>query len=190
MSDPTDPAALRYAAADQPAIGDGSWAGGPVAVEGFYRWIVADLGRMPALTVHEAGFGHYGSGYASFVAVLVTRRDGSARRSQDGWTHVEGLPLALCRLAPLAAIFHPAVHSSGPSGAGSRDFPVLDRVAAAAPEGWGQEFRQVAAVLERHDITLLDPATLGRPLPAGLQVETFLGNPPYTVFDAWFHWTD
>ncbi|MEV4799129.1 hypothetical protein AB0K18_03860 [Nonomuraea sp. NPDC049421] len=75
-----------------------------------------------------------------------------ARRSRDGWTHAEGLPLALCRLAPLAAIFHPAVRSSGPSGAGSRDF--------------------------------------GRPLPSGLRVETFLSIPPYTVFDAWFHWTD
>ncbi|GAA3160005.1 hypothetical protein [Nonomuraea salmonea] len=42
----------------------------------------------------------------------------------------------------------------------------------------------------RHGSTLLDPATLGRPLPAGLRVETFLGSPPYTVFDAWFHWTD
>ncbi|MEV4472059.1 hypothetical protein [Nonomuraea sp. NPDC049504] len=21
-------------------------------------------------------------------------------------------------------------------------------------------------------------------------VVTFLGSPPYTVFDAWFHWTD
>ncbi|TDE60317.1 hypothetical protein E1295_00265 [Nonomuraea mesophila] len=186
----TDPVALRNAVNDQPAGAEGVWAGGRASVEGFLRWVVADLDRMPQLSVHHAEFGHYGSGYASYVDVLITKRDGSTRRSEGGWTHVEGLPLNLCRLAPLAALCRPRVHSAGPGGAGSSGLPVLSLVTDEAPPGWEQEYRQIRQVLDRHDITLLDSRTLGRRLEAGLVVDTILGDPPYTVFDAWFHWID
>ncbi|MFG1941469.1 hypothetical protein [Nonomuraea sp. NPDC048826] len=185
-----DPAALRRAANDQPASAAGAWAGGTASVEGFLRWVVADLDRMPALSVLGVEFGHYGSGYASYVDVFITRRDGSTRRSENGWTDVEGLPLALCRLAPLAALFTCDIRSSGPDGAGSRGLPQLSLVTDTALPGWEEEHRQIGQVLERHDIALLDSQVLGLPLEAGLQVETFLGNPPYNVFDAWFHWMD
>ncbi|GAA3598066.1 hypothetical protein GCM10022419_096810 [Nonomuraea rosea] len=186
----TDPVDLRSAVVDQPASTAGAWVGGAEAVEGFLRRVVADLGRMPALSVHHAEFRHYGSGYASYVEVFVTKRDGSMRRSEGGWTHVEGLSLALCRLAPLAALFMPDVRSSGPGGAGGRGMPALSLVTDTAPPGWEEECRQLGQVLVRHDIALLGSRVLGLPLEAGLLVETALGGPPYRVFDAWFHWTD
>ncbi|MEO3889523.1 hypothetical protein [Nonomuraea sp. B5E05] len=186
----TDPADLRSAANDQLASKAGAWAGGAASVEGFLRWVVADLDRMPALRVHDAEFRHYGSGYASYVDVFITKRDGSMRRSENGWTHVEGLPLALCRLAPLAALCKPDERSSGPGGAGSRGLPALSLVTDAAPPGWVEEYRQIRQVLDRHDIALLDPAILSLPLEAGLVVETVLDSAPYSVFDAWFHWID
>ncbi len=182
--------ALRNAANDQPATTAGAWAGGPAAVEGFLRRVVADLDRMPALRVHHAEFGHYGSGYASYVDVFVTRRDGSASRSEHGWTEVEGLALALCRLAPVAVLLKPDTQSSGPNGAGRRGLPELSLVTDAAPPGWEEECRQLRQVLDRHEIDLLDTQLLGRRLEAGLRVETNLGDAPYTVFDAWFHWMD
>ncbi|MEV5493857.1 hypothetical protein AB0M50_00490 [Nonomuraea fuscirosea] len=185
-----DPAALRNAVTDQPASTAGAWAGGAASVEGFLRRVVADLDRMPALRVHHAEFGNYGSGYASYVDVFVTRRDGSACRSANGWTEVEGLPLALCRLAPVAVLFTPGSQSSGPDGAGSRGLPQLPLVADDAPPGWAAEYRQIRQVLDRHDLGLLDARLLGLPLERGLQVDTVLGDPPYTVFDAWFHWAD
>ncbi|MFI7701984.1 hypothetical protein [Nonomuraea sp. NPDC049480] len=186
----TDPIALLSAVHDAPASMAGAWAGGAVSVEGFLRWVVADLDRMPTSIVHHAEFQHYGSGYASYVEVFITKRDGSMRRSENGWTHVEGLSLALCRLAPLAALFEPDIRSSGPGGGGGHGLPDLSRVADAAPPGWTEEYRQIGQVLDRHDIALLDSQVLSLPLEAELRVETVLGSPPYSVFDAWFHWRD
>ncbi|TMR15510.1 hypothetical protein ETD86_26990 [Nonomuraea turkmeniaca] len=186
----TDPTALRSAVNDQLAGAAGAWAGGATSVDGFLRRVVADLDRMPTLSVHHAEFRHYGSGYASYADVFITKRDGSMRRSENGWTKVEGLPLALCRLAPLAALFKPDVHSSGPGGAGSRGIPELSLVTDTALPGWEEEFRQIRQVLDRHDIALLDSRVLGLPLEAELRVETVLGSPPYSVFDAWFRWRD
>lgn len=186
----TDRAALQRAANDDLASSMGPWAGGSAAVEGFLRRVTADLDRLPQLTVHHAEFRHYGSGYASYVAVFLTRRDGSAQRSEKGWTHVEGLLLALCRLAPLAVLLKPGTRSSGPDGAGSYDLPELSQVADADIPGWESECRQINQVLARHDITLLRSEVLGQPLDAHLRIETVLGDPPYRVFDAWFHWMD
>uniref|UniRef100_UPI00197E7E3F hypothetical protein n=1 Tax=Thermoactinospora rubra TaxID=1088767 RepID=UPI00197E7E3F len=79
----TDPEALRNAVNDMPASTAGAWAGGKASVEGFLKWVVADLDRMPSLSVHHAEFRHYGSGYASYVHVFLTKRDGSMRRSMN-----------------------------------------------------------------------------------------------------------
>ncbi|MEU4224778.1 hypothetical protein AB0F17_10830 [Nonomuraea sp. NPDC026600] len=186
----TDLTALRSAVNDHLASTAGAWAGGATAVDGFLRRVVADLDRMPTLSVHHAEFRHYGAGYASYVDIFITKRDGSMRRSENGWTDVEGLTLALCRLAPLAALFKLDVQSSGPGGAGSRGLPDLSLVTDTALPGWEEEFRQIGQALDRHDIALLDSQVLSLPIGAELRVETNLGDPPYSVFDAWFHWMD
>lgn len=185
-----DPVALGRAVDDALASKAGAWAGGQAAVEGFLRRVVADLNRLPSLVVEHAEFRHYGSGYASYVDVFLTKRDGSRRRSMDGATGVDGLTLALCRLAPLAALFERSRRSSGPGPAGAYSLPELSRVADADPPGWEQECRQIRRTLDDHGIALLDAQTLGLPLDDRLTVETVLGDPPFRVFDAWFHWAD
>ncbi|MEU7744961.1 hypothetical protein [Nonomuraea sp. NPDC049158] len=67
---------------------------------------------------------------------------------------------------------------------------MLSLVTDAAPPGWEEEFRQIGQALDRHDVALLGSQVLSLPLEAGLRVETNLGSPPYSVFDAWFHWMD
>ncbi|MGV9305566.1 hypothetical protein ACWDLG_19510 [Nonomuraea sp. NPDC003727] len=186
----TDPAALHRAVKDEPASTMGAWAGEATAVEGFLRWLVADIDRLPQVTVHHAEFRHYGSGYASYVDVFVTKRDGSMCRSMDGWTHVEGLSLALCRLAPLAVLLKPSTRSSGPDGSSAYDLPELSQVMDIDLPGWEEASRQLRQVLARHGVALLSSQVLALPLDARLRVETVLGDPPYRLFDAWFHWMD
>ncbi|GAA4197086.1 hypothetical protein GCM10022252_45540 [Streptosporangium oxazolinicum] len=186
----TNPAALQSAVNDELASTAGAWAGGATSVEGFLRRVVVGLDRMPSLSVYHAEFRHYSSGYASYIDVFITKRDGSMRRSVDGWTYVEGLSLALCRLAPLASLFEPSIRSSGPDGTGSYGLPELSRVADANLPGWEEECRQIGQLLDQHGIVLLGSQVLSLPLEAGLQVKTIIGNPPYSVFDAWFHWMD
>ncbi|MFI7631523.1 hypothetical protein [Microbispora rosea] len=186
----TDSVALESAVRDELASAAGAWAGGPTAVEGFLRRVVADLNRLPSLIVEHAEFRHYGSGYASYVDVFMTKRDGSMRRSMNGRTDAEGLTVALCRLAPLAVLLERSWRSSGPGATGGHSMPELLRVRDIDLPEWEEECRQIGRVLDGHGIALLGSQILGLPLDTRLRVETVLGDPPYCVFDAWFHWMD
>lgn len=87
-------------------------------------------------------------------------------------------------------LFKHSWRSSGPGPAGGHSMPELSRMVDDDPPGWEQECRQIRRTLDEHGIALLDSRILGLPLNVRLQVETALGEPPYRVFDAWFHWTD
>ncbi|MGI5156483.1 hypothetical protein [Microbispora sp. CA-102843] len=180
------------AARDEPVSRESAWTGGAEAVEGYLRRVVADLNRVPELVVEHAEFGHYGSGYASFVDVLLTRRDGSARRVRpDGCTTVEGLSVALCRLAPIACILSPAERSHHPDGHGHHSMPSLDTVTETPIPGSERGCEQISQVLDRHRITLVGPRLLSRPALPHLKIDTNLGDGPhYSIFDVWFHWLD
>lgn len=161
-------------------------------MEGYLRRVVADLNRVPELVVEHAEFGHYGSGYASFVDVFLTRRNGSARRvDPDGHTTVEGLSVALCRLAPIACILSPGERSHHPDGHGYHSMPGLDAVTEMPIPGWEKGCEQISQVLDRHRITLVGPRLLSRPALPHLRIDTNLADgPPHSIFDVWFHWTD
>lgn len=133
----------------------------------------------------------YGSGYASYVDVFLTWRDGSARRSDGGETWIQGIALGLCRLAPIATLFADALVSRSEDGSGSSYLPDVAMVAGNPIPGWEQPCREVTQVLDRHGITLLHPVLLSEQIDANVNVETNLADrPPYSVFDAWFHWMD
>ncbi|WP_157099743.1 hypothetical protein [Microbispora sp. ATCC PTA-5024] len=144
---------------------------------------------MSELVVEHAEFGHYGSGYASFVDVFLTRRDGSARHvDPDGYTAVEGLSVALCRLAPIACILAPDERSYHPAGRGYHSMPRLDAVTEMLIPGWEEGCEQISQVLDLHGITLVGPRLLSRPALPHLIIDTNLGDGPHcSIFDVWFH---
>lgn len=88
--------------------------------------------------------------------------------------------MALCRLAPFAALFKPGICPSS-----FHEMPQLLRVADGDLAGREEECRELRQVLDRHGTALLDSQILSLPLDPRLQVETVLGDPPYRVFDAW-----
>ncbi|WP_307849384.1 hypothetical protein [Qaidamihabitans albus] len=181
---------LRAAANDEIAIPEGAWAGSAEAVEGLLRWVVADLDRCPSVVVERSEFDMYGSGYASFVDVLLTWRDGSARVADDNMTRVRGLAVGLCRLAPIAALFAD-VDIAFCATSGASYLPSLETAASNPVTGWEDACRDIVQVLDRHGILLLDRETLSTSIDPALTVETVLTDrPPYTIFDAWFHWMD
>jgi len=187
-----DPHSQIRASQDESACGEETWAGGTEAVEGYLRQVVAALNRVPGLVVEHAEFGHYGSGYASFVDVFLTRRDGSAHRvDPDGYTTVGGLSVVLCRLAPIACILSPGERSHHPDGRASHSLPYLDAVTDVPIHGWEEGGDQISQVLSRHGITLVGPRLLSRPALPHLKIDTNLGDGPhYLIFDVWFHWMD
>ena len=187
-----DPDCVAAAAMDQHATHDGAWALSQAAVEGHLKQITAAIGRLPEVVVEDADFNHYGSGYASFTHLLVTARDGFLRRGRtDGGVEVEGMSLLLCRLAPLACLVSSSFRSRSRHGSSSRSMPSRDAVVRPLSPGWQQAaHRQIAEVLTAHGFSLLKPQTLSREINRDVRIDTNLGDPPYTVFDAWFHWMD
>ncbi|MGQ0467519.1 MAG: hypothetical protein ACT4QG_19650 [Sporichthyaceae bacterium] len=163
----------------------------------FLRGVVDQLHARPSIVVAHSEFGHYGSGYASFVECVVTLRDGSARTpgtKNSPWgpsLKTEGFTVLLSRLAPVAALAGPTMRFEANDGNGSsQDLPHASSAAEDFGPRWEVPVLEVRAVLESHGIVLLPLAVLCAPLPPALHVETNLGEPPYTVFDAWFHWMD
>jgi hypothetical protein len=186
----TDDAALRHAIRNEPLHSDQAWAHG-LDVDGLLRRVVASLNRLPSVVVEHAEFDDYGSGYASYVEVSITKRDGSLRQDTGaGWIDVECLGVLLCRLAPVACLLRPSVRSSGPNGAGAYSLPEANRVIAEPDQRWKYECDQIKSLLDHHDVTLIGPDPLTLPLSGAQFVETNLADSALDVFDAWFHWRD
>ncbi|MGI5205143.1 hypothetical protein ACQEU6_26640 [Spirillospora sp. CA-108201] len=159
-------------------------------VDRFLRRRVAELNRLPLVVVEYAELDHYGSGYASYVDVFATKRDGSTRQDdEDGGVSVECLNVLLCRLAPIACLLQPDSRWQTPDSSCSIS-PNIDRVIAAPDQSWTDEFHQIRDLLDQRGISLIGPDLLTRSLPEGLEVRSNLANSTQTIFDAWFHWLD
>ncbi|GAA4568744.1 hypothetical protein GCM10023193_50950 [Planotetraspora kaengkrachanensis] len=174
------------------AQSEGPWAGGSEAVESYLRRVVADLNRIPELVVEHAEFAHYDAGYASYVDVFLTRRDGSARHLEpDGYVTVEGFTVVLCRLAPIACVLSPGERSTHPDGRGTHSMPWLDAVTELPIPAWERGCEQISHVLDRHHIAIVGPHLLSRQALPHLTIDTNLGDgQPHSIFDVWFHWRD
>lgn len=184
---------MELAARDELASAEGAWAGGAPAVEGFLHLVAAELDRLPGVVVAHRVFDNYGSGFASFVELFLTRRDGGARRLTGEWEETDGFGLCLCRLAPVAVLLSPTTHSRGPNSTGGGDLPTLARVTSAPVTGWVTESEQVAGVLATHGVRLLDQVSLAVTIDPAIRIDSNLAavrRPPYELFDAWFHWRD
>ena len=163
------------------------------AIERLLHATVGELGASPSLAVEHAEFTHYGSGYASFVDVMITRQEGSQRTHRpNGYVTTHGLTLLLCRLAPIAAPATDAEHGRGPSGNAHRSVPNSASLAPLPVPDWEQESHAITAVLDRFGIVLLNPGVLRRPAHPDISVDTDLSGPGkgFDLFDVWFHWTD
>jgi hypothetical protein len=186
---PLSDADLRSLIAGRP-FGPGTvYEGGDeAAIEGFLRGVVAGLARS-ALVEVEADFGHYGSGYASYVDVFCPKRGGRSTAVVNGVRWIDGLVIYLSRLAPVAA-FGPSQRTRHRTG-GSYDYLDAGKVGVLPPGDWSAEAKEVRAKLAgRYGFALLGQDELSRPLPLNADIATALADRPYRVFDAVFYWED
>ena len=112
---------LTNLASQRPIGGRHPWDSNDEAqVDGFYRRVCAELERtLPAAS--RIAWGHYGSGYASFVDAWFYREERDFKTGK-GDQHI-GLVILLCRLAPCF------VFMQGENGA-------MPRAAAATCPRW------------------------------------------------------
>lgn len=187
------PDAQRAAAADQIT---GTWAEWGLTgedIDGLLNTVIAELGRQPELLVVHAESGDYGSGCASFIDVDLTHRDGTGSRAlPGGGTETDCLKLALCRIAPVAALFLPSMRTVTPGGRGSWTLPHAAALTRPPVPGWEQASRRAEKLLAHHGIAIADPDFLHRPAVPGLRIDTNLAAVAGSrdLFDVYFHWND
>ena len=135
-------------------------------------------------------WGHYGSGYASFVDAWLykTTPDFNVKhpiRHGEGHT---GLVVLLSRLSPYFVFMQGEKrwHASG----GSSYLPEFDMLDKLEAKSVLLLARQVQPVLESYGLVRAVREQLSEPLPAGLWVPTILTDRGFTQFDALFYWED
>lgn len=158
-------------------------------IDPFLLTVVDVMANSPEIKVERVETGSYGSGYASFIAAFVSPRDPILRAlalERCGFSEgVAGLDVLLCRLAPIACIGSPS-HVGSISGS----LPSQGEYLTNQHVEWGELGRTVEAVLNENGIVVLPAEILDGLIDPALEIDTNLGDPPFRVFDAWFHWSD
>lgn len=155
-------------------------------IKGHIKATIHDLeqSRIIALETQDS----YGSGYASYIDVFCYKKDRSSSQVKSGTTYVAGIGIYLCKLAPVAVMGSTA-QSQGPNG-GTFGFLRSEDLGTLPLGDWIKINNQIRQKLEKHGFEILDPRELKKPLPFTAEIETNFGDPPYTIFDAFFHWMD
>ncbi|WP_074577540.1 hypothetical protein [Polaromonas sp. JS666] len=135
-------------------------------------------------------WGHYGSGYASFVDAWFykTSPDFDVKHPiRHGEEHT-GLVVLLSRLSPFFVFMEGEKHWHA-KGASSY-LPAFDMLDKIESKGASSLAEQVQAILERHGLVRVVREQLTEPLPPDLEVPTILADRGFTHFDALFYWED
>jgi hypothetical protein len=136
-------------------------------------------------------WGHYGSGYASFVDAWFykTTPDFDVKQPIRHYEGHIGLVVLLSRLSPYFAFMESEKHWHAHGGSSSYlpAFAMLDKLET---KGVSLLARQVQPVLESCGFVRALREQLCEPLPSGLQVPTILADGGFTQFDALFYWED
>jgi hypothetical protein len=164
--------------------------------ENYIRKIVARLASISTLLV-DANFTNYGSGFASYVELRISKRDGSdsttLAQNQRVTYETNGLVLYVSKLTPYwfygSSSWTKTYEKDHLVGGG---FVFLEASSQANIDqvGWQHESQLIEAVLQEFRYSLLTPTELMQPAPADISIPTVLADKPYNVFDCFFYWQD
>lgn len=164
--------------------------------ENYIRKIIARLASISTISV-EADFTSYGSGFASYVELRISKRDRSdsttLAQNQRVSYDTNGLLLYVSRLTPYwfygGSEWGKTYEGSHETG-GSFSFLEPSSQATIDQAVWQHDSRLIEAVLQEFRYSLLTPTELIQPAPTGISIATVLADEPYTVFDCFFYWQD
>ena len=156
------------------------------SIKGHIKATIHDLEQSKNIVLEMED--SYGSGYASYVDVFCYKTAGRSSRVKSGTTYIDGMTIYLCKLAPVAIMG--AMEKTRSKNSGSSSFLHPEDLNIFPPGNWTELDIEIRQKLERHGFEILGPRELKKNIPFAAEIETNLGNPPYTVFDAFFHWMD
>jgi hypothetical protein len=168
-----------------------------------HPWVTNDVGLIEAHLMGACAavtratrsesrveWGHYGSGYASFVDAWFykTTSDFNVKEPIPHWEGHTGLVVLLSRLSPYFVFMEGEKrwHARGGSSY-LPEFAMLDTLETKSELLLA---RQVQPVLESCGLIRAVRGQLSEPLPSGLRVPTIRTDRGFTQFDALFYWED
>ena len=151
-----------------------------------FKDIIAEV-RRKVNVLDKSDFGHYGSGYASFVDCWLYREEEAFRYATSGHYYY-GLVVLLSRLSNFYVIGEG--QKSWNNAGGSSYLPDLGFVDKITRPEVMDIAKQVCAILDDRGLKRLYANELDKLLPNDVQVPTVLSDRPWKQFDAIFYWED
>jgi hypothetical protein len=166
------------------------------AVEDYIKIIVGRLKDNYQLIV-EPDYKYYGSGFASYVNVRISKKDMSdtqvtqEKNKVTNYTH--GLLLYISNLTPYwfyGASDWLVTKDNGRNVSGSSGFLRPENISYVDNELWGGHLKKIKSVFDEYRYRLLTEEELEKQVDWDIQLKTVLGEKPYEVFNFLFHWED
>ncbi len=163
------------------------------------RSIKGMLGRLKDKKnlIVEADFHAYGSGFASYINVKISKKNNSDSVIQKNGNKTEvstkGILLYICSLAPYWYFGGVKWYSSflnDKSQSGTIPFLNPQDIRKYDTELWAHEIEYITRLFEEYRYTLLTEQEVEKPLWFDVDIKANMGDKPYTVFDCFFHWED
>lgn len=155
----------------------------------FYRAICEDLCREFVLS-SKIEWGHYGSGYASYIDAWFYRDNDQFKiSSSPEIRQYSGLVVLFSRLSPYFVVGE-GIKSWNINGGGTSYLPAFEMVDHFTHQPVADLLREMEPRLLQRGLVRLCKDDLKKLLPENSRVPTILGDPPYRAFDALFHWAD
>ncbi|GAB5525460.1 MAG: hypothetical protein Roseis2KO_33320 [Roseivirga sp.] len=165
-------------------------------IEEFLSQLVGRLSDITSISI-EADFNHYGSGYASYVPLNISKRDKSdviqEHHSQGVSLTTHGLMMNLSRVAPVAVYgggHWTKAYTNGQETGGSSHFLEPEMLESLPSGAWEYELNSIRVILAEYGINIPQKEELARSLNFEIDIPTLLGDPPFRVFDCFFYWMD
>ncbi len=164
------------------------------------RYIKGMLGRLSdeRSIIVEADYKSYGSGFASYIPVKISKKDKSdittTPRAKGTSEEHDGLLLYICLLAPYwyygKGHWWNNYNSQYVSNSGGGSMLVPEDAHRYNAQLWDKHIGDITTLFDEYRYRLLREKEVSATLPFKVDITTNLGNPPYTVFDCFFHWED
>ena len=131
-------------------------------------------------------FGHYGSGYASYVDCWLFRESNEFRIGSEN--HYCGLVVLFSRLCDCYALAEgqKSWHDRG----GSSYLPSFQSIDVFSHPPVQKLSDEVAGVLQEFQLNRLTAEQLCSTVPQSYKIPTILADPPWHEFDVVFYWED
>jgi len=170
----------------EPITSDWPWSTNDQAtIDRNIKDIVAEVRRKLRL-LDKTEYGHYGSGYASFVDCWLYRDDDDFRVHSGN--HYWGLVVLFSRLSRYFVLGQGEKSWQNTSGASYLpSFAFVDKIEHPSVL---RIVPDVCGILANRGLVRLGADDLAELLPRQTDVPTILGDPPWRHFDALFYWED